>query len=334
MCRPQTVSRHDWVLAAVVLVAVAVEVFGRPAAGWWTAALMSLGLVLAGAVLVRRAHPLAAVSLAIGAFLVVDMAALILGAKTVVLYSGMVVLALVYSLCRWAAGRDVVLGMGIVVVVEFIVSTVTDSSGPGDALGGAGVLLFAAALGAAIRYRAMLRDELIAKVKLQEREHLARELHDVVAHHVSAIATQAQVGMILARSCPSSGALESLHTIEHEAVRAMAEMRTMVAALRGRDHEPSYSPGSSVADIERLAVTGSDSPQVDVEFSGDLSDLTSGVQMALGHLGLRDRTAAVSAPTGRSPNSRYAPPGRRTSLAGACSRPDVIGLQDSGPLDE
>lgn len=93
--RPPTVSRHDWVLAAVVLVAVAVEVFGRPAAGWWTAALMSLGLVLAGAVLVRRAHPLAAVSLAFGAFLVVDMAALILGTEAVVLYSGVVVLALV-----------------------------------------------------------------------------------------------------------------------------------------------------------------------------------------------------------------------------------------------
>ncbi|MEO7125858.1 MAG: histidine kinase [Nakamurella sp.] len=281
MTRPSAgVSRFDRVLAVVVLVAVVAEAFGRSDPGWRAVAVMGLGLVLAVAVLVRRARCLAAVGLAFGAFLAVDVVAFFVDAEPVVLYSGVVVLALVYSLFRWAAGRDVVLGSGII-VVEFGVSAITDFSGKDDVIGGVGVLLFAAALGVAIRYRTMARDQLVAQVRLQEREYLARDLHDVVAHHVSAIATQAQAGQVLARVTSGRGAVESLEIIEHEAVTALAEMRAMVGALRGRDHRGLYSPGKRLADIERLAVAGSDPLRVDVEMKGDLIDLPSGVEMAL-----------------------------------------------------
>ena len=270
---------RDWILAAVVLAAVVLEAFSRSDRNW-QAAFMGVGLVLAVAVILRRTHYLVAVGLAFGVFLVVDVAAVVVGAKPVALYSGVVVLVLVYSLFRWGAGRDIVLGLGIV-VLEFVVSTITDFSGPNDALGGAAVLLFAAALGAAIRYRAIVRDQLVEQVKRREREHLARELHDTVAHHVSAIATQAQASLVLASSSPGSGSIEALETIADEAVKALAEMRTMVAVLRDRAHQPPRAPSTQLADIERLAATGSDSPRVDVELSGDLTDLPSSVQAAL-----------------------------------------------------
>ncbi|MEO7130718.1 MAG: histidine kinase [Dermatophilaceae bacterium] len=275
-----SIHRHDRVLAAVLLVAAAVEAFGRTDPGWRTGAVVGLGLVLAVAVLMRRARSLAAVCLGFGAFLAVDVAAVLSDTVPVVLYSGVVVLALVYSLWRWASGRDVVLGTGVI-VVEFVVSTITDFSGADDALGGMGLLLFAAALGAAVRYRVMAREQFVEQVRLQERGHLARDLHDVVAHHVSAIAIQAQAGLVLARGSPDGATVESLEIIEHEAVRALGEMRTMIGVLRGHDHEPAYPPGSRVVDIERLAVTGSDSLQVDVELAGDLTDLASGVELAL-----------------------------------------------------
>lgn len=83
----------------------------------------------------------------------------------------------------------------IVLVAAVIVST--DFNGAGDTIGGVAVLLFVAALGVAMRYRAMAREHLVAQAKLQEREQLARELHDTVAHHVSAIAIQAQAGLVL-----------------------------------------------------------------------------------------------------------------------------------------
>ena len=271
--------RGDRVLAAIVLAAVAVEALTRPGLESLPAA-MVLGFVLAVAALVRRTHGLVAVGLAFGAFIVVDVATAVLHAEPVALYSGVVVLVLVYSLFRWGAGRDVVLGIGIV-AVEFTVSVVTDFSGPGDTLGGAAVLLFAAALGWAIRYRAMAREHLVERAKLQEREQLARELHDTVAHHVSAIAIQAQAGLVCARSCSPGGATEALEIIDREAVTTLAEMRAMVGALRDRRDRLSAAAGRSLADIEHLAVASTDSLRVDIKLRGDLSDLTPALEAAL-----------------------------------------------------
>ena len=98
--------------------------------------------------------------------------------------------------------------------------------------------LFAAALGAAIRYHAYARIRDIDQAKAREREQLARELHDTVAHHVSGIAIQAQAGRAVARRTPSRP-LEALAVIEDEASRTLTEMRTMVGVLRaGRGSRP------------------------------------------------------------------------------------------------
>lgn len=276
---PARVRRGDRALAAVVLVASVLEAVSRLDPGWRSAAI-GVGFVLAVAVLLRRARCLVAVALSFGAFLVVDVTAFALGAAPVVLYSGAVVLFLVYSLFRWGAGRDIVLGIGIV-LLELTVSTVSDFSGPQDALGGAAVLLFAAALGAAIRYRALTREQLVEQAKLQEREHLARELHDVVAHHVSAIAVQAQAGLVLARSSSPGGATEALEIIDREAVSALAEMRAMVGALRNRRDRPPLVPQRHLADLQQLVLAGTDSLRVDVALRGDLTDLPAAVEAAL-----------------------------------------------------
>ncbi|MEO8850400.1 MAG: histidine kinase [Allobranchiibius sp.] len=276
---PVGIGRRDQVLAAVVLVAVSLEVATRPDSGWPPAA-AGIGFVLTSAVLVRRSRCLVGVVLAFGAFLVVDVTAFALGAAPVTLYSGAVVLLLVYSLFRWGAGRNVVFGM-IVVVGEFTVATLTDSSAPMDVVGGAAVLMLSAALGAAVRYRGVAREQLIEQARLQEREHLARELHDIVAHHVCAIAVQAQAGVVLAGSGSPGGATEALETIEGEAARTLAEMRSLVGDLRDRPHQPPLVPGRRLADIKRLALSGKDALRVDVKLRGDLDGLSSAVEAAL-----------------------------------------------------
>jgi signal transduction histidine kinase len=261
-----------------VLVAAAVEAVTRPDVGWQPAAI-GVGGVLAVAVLLRRTHGLAAVGLAFGAFVLADLAAVTAGAEPVLLYSGAVVLFLVYSLFRWGTGRDVVLGSGTA-ALGFTVSVLTDPVRTDEALGGAALLLFAAALGGAVRYRAVARAQLVEQVQLREREQLARELHDTVAHHLSAIAIQAQAGLVHARSSSPGGASDALEIIEREAASTLAEMRAMVEVLRDT-RAPSMVASRQLADIERLAATGTDSLRIAVELRGDLSDLPPALAAAL-----------------------------------------------------
>lgn len=277
---PPQNGRLDKVLALTVLLAVAFEVILRADLAWRPAAVV-LGFVLAVAVLVRRTHGLAAVALAFGAIIVVDVAAAALGAHPEMLYTGLVVLVLVYSLFRWGAGRDLVVGTGIV-ALAYIDSLVNDVNGLDEAIGGGAVLLFTMALGVAFRYRAIAGKQLVEQVKLHERAQLARELHDTIAHHVSAIAIQAQAGLVLARSASPSGATEALEVIDREAATTLTEMRAMVGALRSNRHEVTpVTPGHRLVDIERLAATGASSLRVEVEQRGDLTELPQALEAAL-----------------------------------------------------
>jgi signal transduction histidine kinase len=135
------------------------------------------------------------------------------------------------------------------------------------------------ALGVAARSQHDHRLRRLEQVKAEERVELARELHDTVAHHVSAIAIQAQAGRALAASSPASS-VEALEVIEAEASRAQAEMRAMVRVLRNQE-SADYAPQSGVADLERLAGTSPAGPRIEVKLSGDLAALPAAVDAAL-----------------------------------------------------
>ena len=96
-----------------------------------------------------------------------------------------------------------VIGLAIM-LVAYLLGTAADYTGVVDAVLASVLLLFPAALGASMRYRAGSRLREMDQVKLREREQLARELHDTVAHHVSAIAIRAQAGRVLAASRPDA----------------------------------------------------------------------------------------------------------------------------------
>jgi signal transduction histidine kinase len=276
---PPQRGRRDAVLAAIVLAAAALETVARPDLTWRPVA-AALGCGLAVAVLFRRARPLPATALGFGAIALVDVAAHLAGADPVVLYSGSVVLLLAYSLLRWGSGRDTVLGLAVM-AAGFATAVGTDPTAAGDAIGGAGVLLSAAALGLAIRYRGSAREHLIERAKVAEREQLARELHDTVAHHVTAIAVQAQAGLFLARSSSSlTGATDALEIIDREAAQTLTEMRAMVGALRDRRNRPTLAPQQGLAAIEHLA-SPTQEPRVDVQLLGDLQNLPPAVEAAL-----------------------------------------------------
>jgi signal transduction histidine kinase len=139
-----------------------------------------------------------------------------------------------------------------------------------DVIGGLAVLASAIALGWAFRWRAGARARELDRVKLLEREQLARDLHDTVAHHVSAIAIQAQAGTAVAATDPDAAA-RVLRVIEGEASRTLAEMRSIVRVLREDAAERTPTPG--IADLRQLALAEAGGPVVDVQVTGDVDAL-------------------------------------------------------------
>lgn len=164
------------------------------------------------------------------------------------------------------------------------------SAGWADLFGGSVLLLLIVALAAVFRYRADLWQRQQREIRNQERVALARELHDTVAHHVSAIAVQAQAGGVVAGIQPEK-AVEVLAAIESEASRTLAEMRSMVRVLR-EEEAVAYSPQPGVADLPALARADA-TPAVEVSLNGPLTRLPGPVDAALYRLAQEALTNAV-----------------------------------------
>ncbi len=121
--------------------------------------------------------------------------------ESVGLYMMVCVVLLPYALVRWAAGGEIVIGLALVVLTG-VLGISLDYTGVGDAIGAATVLLVPALLGGTVRAVTTARARELDQVRLREREQLARELHDTVAHHVSAIVIRAQAGRVVVGPAP------------------------------------------------------------------------------------------------------------------------------------
>ncbi len=237
-----------------------------------------LCLIAIASLLWRRTHPLLAVAVAFGAFSAGAVASILWADEPVGLSTSICVLLLPYSLFRWGSGREAAIGLAII-LATCVVGFAADYNGALEAAFGTVFLLFPTALGASVRYRVSSRLREIDQVKLRERQQLARELHDMVAHHVSAIAIQAQAGRTVAADRPEA-AVRALEVIEEAASRTLAEMRTMVGVLRDGD-EPDRAPQRGVADIQRLARDAAHGPRVDVVLAGEFDALSPSVGAAM-----------------------------------------------------
>jgi len=280
---------RDWVLVAVLVSSSVLETMLREDLAW-RPVVLAVGVVVALTLLWRRTHPLAAVVAAFGVLTAVDLARIVATDETALLWSIAGVLVLPYALFRWGAGREAAIGLGGI-LVWLAVTHVADPTGAAEVVAGYGFFLFSAALGASIRFHANARIRDIEQAKLRQRNQLARELHDAVGHHVSAIAIQAQAGRIVAGSHPDRAA-DALAIIEEAASRTLEEMRAMVGVLRD-GAEPDFAPQPGVADIEQLAHSVGGSPRVDVELSGDFADLSPSVGVALYRIAQESVTNAL-----------------------------------------
>lgn len=105
-------------------------------------------------------------------------------------------------------------------------------------------LVWTAAVGAGLSLRLLdARARGVAEqVRRDERLELARELHDVVAHHITGMVVQAQGAQVVARRNPEQVG-EYLGEMEAAGTEALAAMRRVVGLLRDADDAAPASPG-------------------------------------------------------------------------------------------
>jgi two-component sensor histidine kinase len=285
---PRRVWR-DWMLIGLLVPITLFEVLVRDDIAWRPVTLL-LGVVPIGASLWRRTHPLVVVTVVFGLH-AASHGVLLFGADhSAMLYVTVWIVVVSYALFRWGSGRECAIGLGVM-VLGHVPTEHGVIPNVGDVVGGAVFLVVPAALGVAVRYRTSSRSSEVDQVKLREREQLARELHDTVAHHVSAIILQAQAGQAVAAANPA-GALGTLATIEAEASRTLSEMRFMVDALR-QGEGPELLPQRGVSDIKWLARSGDERPHVEVRLGDGLDEVNASVGAALYRLAQESVTNAV-----------------------------------------
>jgi signal transduction histidine kinase len=84
---------------------------------------------------------------------------------------------------------------------------------------------------------------------LEERQRIARELHDVVAHHMSVIAIQAEAGPYKVADPPKE-LVESFGDIRASALSGLKELRRVLGVLRSE--APDTAPQPGLADLDEL----------------------------------------------------------------------------------
>ena len=124
------------------------------------------------------------------------------------------------------------------------------------------------------------RDENARRAVLDERVRIARELHDVVAHHVSVMGVQAGAARRVMESQPDK-AQEALSSVESSSRHAIVELQKLVGFLRREGEVDDLAPQPSLQDLDALiADIDQAGLPVEVKVEGDEKPLPPSVDLS------------------------------------------------------
>ncbi|MEV4613349.1 histidine kinase [Kitasatospora sp. NPDC049258] len=195
-----------------------------------------------------------------------------------------------------------------------------------------------------------------------ERARMARELHDVIANHLSAIAIHATGAQALARRqarAEDEPLVAALAVIRHNSVQGLAEMRRMIGLLREEHPEESYAaPRLDAVDtlLEQARAVGREAGLAfEAQESGERGELSAPVELAayrivqesltnaLKHaaagtvrlrIGYRPAELEIVARSPYRPVAGRAPVGAGAGLVGMGERAQLLGGHfEAGPVD-
>jgi signal transduction histidine kinase len=286
--------RADLLLAAVLLVEGFLEVAILVPDGSDNDGLVLLLVAgLAGCVAIRRRLPVIAALVGTLLFCVYPL----LGQEYIdnLISPFFIALLLIYGIGRHLEGRVVwaVTAYACVMLTIFTAIEGTDDTA-GNYLLSVGALVLAPVLvGRVIRSRAHLnlalrektarleaeRADRAATAALEERTRIAGELHDVVAHALSAMVVQASGARRLAERDPARAA-DAFQAVETSGREALTEIRRLLGVLRREDEELALAPQPSLRHIGSLVrkVEAAGLP-VALAIEGEQHDLPIGVDL-------------------------------------------------------
>ncbi|GGW54761.1 sensor histidine kinase [Streptomyces xantholiticus] len=140
------------------------------------------------------------------------------------------------------------------------------------------------ARGRLVEQEVLTAEERTRRTVLEERSRIARELHDVVAHHMSVISIQAQVAPHLVKDPPEE-LRENLAGIRQNALDALTELRRVLGVLRSENPEAAEpAPHAPLPTLARLGTLVENARAAGLTVrcvtTGDVRPLTPGVELS------------------------------------------------------
>ncbi|MEV6108957.1 histidine kinase [Streptomyces sp. NPDC051940] len=275
--------RYDVLIACVATAAdtAAWLAAGRPS--WPLAGGVGLALLALGAVAlsVRQRAPLPV----LGVVLVVQ---LVTGFLAPMPDSfGLTTAVALYTVARLLPTRTVALAAGATTAVQVVRSVQGDEQLAARGLASVVSVALVVAVGIGVRNWQRQRDlneQLLAdRAVTDERRRIARELHDIVAHHITTMYLMSGGARATLESDPAA-AREALVTLEESGRTALGEMRQLLGVLRapGPPEGEPWAPQPGVADLPALVAEASAAGRpTELEITGGERSLPLPVSLAL-----------------------------------------------------
>ncbi|MGH9125950.1 MAG: sensor histidine kinase [Acidimicrobiales bacterium] len=268
-------SGPDVVLLLALAAAVASDTARAASAGSNWPLDLAVDVVIGATAVLRSRNRSWAVAVGLALFAVATMVPEGLGFNAGPVQAGrwVALLVLAASTARWVAPHRAawLAVVGVVVVAVGQSSHGTGSFKPSalDALSSVTLWASALAVGAWLRSLDRRHDAALDAVRRNERLELARELHDLVAHHVTGMVVQAQAASFASKDDPEP-LLAALASIEVAGSETLTAIRRLVGLLRDPDDTAGVSSAPEPIDqlVERFGRHG---PAVDLRLPTELT---------------------------------------------------------------
>ena len=274
----------DLALAGFLFVVSAFELFVLRPEGWqWAVVINGVACALLS---VRRRAPLI-----IGtAAPVVLLSTTLLGGQVDDAAAPILTLAVsIYTLARWRSDLRGLIGLGVIALAIFTGYQSFDARDHdiSDVFFVSAILVPPYVFGRVVLRLAAQkelleeREELVTREAVRaERDRIARELHDVIAHSVSAMVVQTAAAQDLVRTDPDR-AERVLRDVADTGRRALVETGRLLHVIRDESDELGLDPAPGVADLDRLVEEfRSEGLEVDLSVDERLAPLPAGIDVS------------------------------------------------------